>query len=61
MDADSISTGDIERNDRLKSIDFFNTKSHKQITFISSIIRKLESNDDYELSGELPIKGISKK
>jgi polyisoprenoid-binding protein YceI len=61
MDADSLSTGDTERDDHIKSGDFFNTKTHKQITFISSGIKKTDLANNYELRGELTIKGLSEK
>jgi polyisoprenoid-binding protein YceI len=60
IDASSITTGDTKRDENLKSSDFFDTKNHKQITFVSSTIGKADANGNHELWGELTIKGITK-
>lgn len=60
IDASSITTGDTKRDEHLKSSDFFDTKNHKQITFVSSTIGKADANGNHELWGELTIKGITK-
>jgi polyisoprenoid-binding protein YceI len=60
IDASSINTGDVKRDEHLKSADFFDVENHKQITFFSGSIVKTTTNDMYELWGELTIKGITK-
>lgn len=60
IDAASISTGDTQRDDHLKSADFFDVQNHKQITFTSSTIGKADEDGNHELWGELTIKGITK-
>ncbi len=60
IDASSITTGDVKRDEHLKSKDFFDTKNYKRITFFSGSIKKSDKHKTYELSGELTIKGISK-
>ena len=60
IDASSISTGDEKRDEHLKSLDFFDVLNHKQLTFTSSTIGKSDSDDVYELWGELTMRGITK-
>ena len=60
IDSSSIATGDVKRDEHLKSPDFFDTKIHKQITFKSSTIGKQNADGHHELWGELTIKGITK-
>ncbi|MCW3102939.1 MAG: YceI family protein [Bacteroidetes bacterium] len=59
IDAASISTGDIERDQHLKSADFFDVQNHKQIKFTSKRIRMESHDENHELCGELKIKDIS--
>ena len=61
LDPDSITTGDEQRDAHLKSIDFFDTANHKQITFIGNTIEKVDNDGSYELYGDLTIKGIKKQ
>src|ERR1035437_8526382 len=61
IDAASITTGDAKRDEHLKSVDFFDVKNHKQITFTSSTIEKTSTNNNHELWGNLTIKGITKQ
>lgn len=60
IDAASIETGDSQRDEHLKSADFFDVANHKQITFTSSTIGKPNKEGIQELWGELTIKGIKK-
>jgi polyisoprenoid-binding protein YceI len=60
IDASSIVTGDVKRDEHLKSADFFDVKNHKQITFTSSSIGKSDANGNHELWGELTMLGITK-
>jgi polyisoprenoid-binding protein YceI len=61
IDATSITTGDKQRDEHLKGLDFFNTENYKKITFISSIIGKSDVDGNHELLGLLTIKGITKE
>jgi len=61
IEASSITTGDEKRDEHLKSVDFFDVQVHKQIKFISSGIERTNVADIYQLSGELTMKGITKK
>ena len=59
IDAASISTGDEKRDEHLKSIDFFDVENHKQITFVASTMISRGEDENYELWGEMTIKGIT--
>jgi polyisoprenoid-binding protein YceI len=60
MDVNSIETGDVERDENLKSDAFFDIANHKQISFISNTITQENADGLHELWGELTIKGITK-
>lgn len=61
MDPNSLETKDEKRDAHLKSVDFFDVEHHKEITFTSNTIEKVDDDGSYELWGELTIKGITKK
>jgi len=54
----SISTGAPDRDGHLRSPDFFDVEKHKEISFSSGKLTK-KSDDEYSLSGNLVIKGVS--
>jgi polyisoprenoid-binding protein YceI len=60
IDVSSISTGDLQRDEHLKSKDFFDAENFKQITFTANTIGNAVSEDNHELWGDLTIKGITK-
>ena len=60
IDASSIITGDTNRDEHLKSADFFDVQKHKQITFTSLTIGKPDASGNHELWGELTMVGITK-
>jgi polyisoprenoid-binding protein YceI len=60
IDPSSIETGDIKRDEHLKTPDFFDVLKHKQITFTSSTIQKEDAEGNHELWGELTIIGVTK-
>jgi polyisoprenoid-binding protein YceI len=60
IDPTSISTGDTQRDEHLQGPDFFDTQSHKQITFTSSTIGKADLTGNHELWGELTMRGLTK-
>ncbi len=60
VDASSIASGDLKRDEHLKSADFFDVQNHKQITFTSSQIGEANSKGERDLWGELTLKGITK-
>ncbi|MEK6616144.1 MAG: YceI family protein [Bacteroidota bacterium] len=59
IDPASITTGDAKRDVHLKGADFFDIQNHKQITFTSSTIGKLDTDGNHELWGELTMRGIT--
>jgi polyisoprenoid-binding protein YceI len=59
IDVASITTGDLKRDEHLKSAEFFDVKNHRQITFTSSTIAKAGSDGKHELWGELTMIGIT--
>ncbi len=60
IDANSITTGDIKRDEHLKGEDFFDVKKFRQIGFKSSRIGKEDENGYRDFWGELTIKDITK-
>ncbi|MDR6785791.1 polyisoprenoid-binding protein YceI [Pedobacter africanus] len=54
----SIDTGNNDRDNHLKSGDFFDADQFPKITFESTSLEK--DDDDYKLKGNLTIKGITK-
>ena len=57
IDVASISTNNVDRDNHLRSADFFDAESHPHITFKAKEIEKKGS--DYELTGDLTIKGVT--
>ena len=60
IDASSISTNNTDRDDHLKSADFFDVENHKELYFKSTSIKQ-KDGDEYELKGILTIKDVSKE
>ncbi|MEX1011017.1 MAG: YceI family protein [Balneolaceae bacterium] len=58
-DVSSISTGNEDRDNHLKSEDFFNAENHPKITFESTSFEPV-SDDTYKLTGDLTIRGTTK-
>jgi polyisoprenoid-binding protein YceI len=58
VDLSSITTGNDQRDDHLRSADFFDADNNPKMTFRSTAIRP--AGDDYEVDGELTIRGITK-
>jgi len=59
FDVNSIDTNQVQRDEHLRSADFFYAEKYPKITFISTSFKKM-SGDDYELNGNLTIKNITK-
>lgn len=55
----SIDTGNQDRDNHLRSSDFFDAENHPEIKFISNSVKKV-TDRTYRLIGELTIRGISK-
>jgi polyisoprenoid-binding protein YceI len=56
---DSISTGNEQRDGHLKSADFFDAAGHPELSFKSTALKHI-SGSDYELTGDLTIRGTTK-
>lgn len=61
INAESVDTGNTDRDTHLKAADFFDVDNHHQITFLAKSIENVDKDGSYELWGELTIKSISKK
>lgn len=57
-DINSINTNNTDRDNHLKSGDFFEAENHPKLTFKATSFTK--KGDDYELEGDLTLKGITK-
>lgn len=58
IDVSSIDTGNGQRDEHLRSPDFFDTSSFPQMTFESTDWRQV--GDDFEVDGELTIKDVTR-
>ncbi|MGO2037068.1 MAG: YceI family protein [Brevibacterium sp.] len=57
---DSITTRNEQRDGHLKSGDFFQADQHPKLTFSSTTV-KAESADEFEIVGELTMRGVTKE
>lgn len=57
IDANSIDTKDENRDNHLRSNDFFGTEGNPNITFVSSRIEP--DGDDYKIHGDLSMNGVT--
>lgn len=60
IDSSSIFTNNDDRDAHLRSADFFDVENHKEITFHSTVL-KTKNDEEYELTGILTMKGVSKE
>ncbi|WP_431108992.1 YceI family protein [Winogradskyella poriferorum] len=60
IDANSISTNNEDRDNHLRSADFFEVETYPEITFVSTSVNKV-SDDEYQITGNLTIKGTTKE
>jgi polyisoprenoid-binding protein YceI len=58
VDLTSINTGTQQRDDHIRSADFFDVENHPTMTFRSTGIRP--DGDDFLLDGELSIRGVTR-
>ncbi len=58
-DVNSIDTKNEHRDGHLKSADFFDAANHPKLTFVSTSLVK-KSGEEYELTGDLTIRGTTK-
>ena len=57
--AASIDTGNADRDNHLRSNDFFDMDSYPEIRFVSTQVENL-GDDKYRVTGDLTIKGVTK-
>lgn len=58
-DVSSINTGNDQRNNHLKSPDFFDAAKYPTLTFKSTSFKKLDGKN-YEVTGDLSLHGVTK-
>ncbi|MEC5425154.1 YceI family protein [Virgibacillus sp. C22-A2] len=59
IDASSIDTRQKDRDDHLRSGDFFDVENYPKITFIATDIKK-KSDSRYDVTGDLTVRGTTK-
>ena len=59
IDVDSIDTRNADRDGHLRSNDFLDIENHKQITFVSTEVAKVD-DETVRITGDLTIKGVTK-
>lgn len=55
----SINTGMVDRDNHLRSADFFDVEKFQTIKFVSKAMTKV-NDEDYKLTGDITIKGITR-
>ena len=58
VDLSSVDTGNADRDNHIRSADFFEVEAHQTMTFRSTGIRV--DDGDYVLDGELTLRGVTK-
>jgi len=59
IDTASINTRNEDRDQHLRSADFFDAENHPKITFVATDIKK-KSDNNYDMTGDLTILGTTK-
>lgn len=59
IDVASISTNNDDRDNHLRSADFFETEQFPNMTFTSTSITQ-QDDDEYKVTGDMTIKGVTK-
>lgn len=60
IQSDSVFTNNDDRDGHLKSPDFFDSATYKELSFHGTSLNKLD-DENYQLKGNLTIKGVSKE
>ncbi|NSL86480.1 YceI family protein [Chitinophaga solisilvae] len=60
VDVDSINTGNADRDQHLRSPDFFDVNQYRNITFEVTKSESVDNDGSYTLYGDLTIRGITK-
>ncbi|MFT3681489.1 MAG: YceI family protein [Ferruginibacter sp.] len=59
-EAGSVDTGNEQRDQHLKSPDFFDAEKYPTLSFKSTGYKKLDDDGNYELQGDLTLHGVTK-
>ncbi|MEV0695447.1 YceI family protein [Streptomyces sp. NPDC050388] len=59
IEAASLNTRQKQRDQHLRSADFFHAEAHPELSFRSTLVQRL-SADTYRLTGDLSIKGVTR-
>src|SRR5262249_13771729 len=59
VEVDSVDTGDPQRDEHLRSADFFEVASYPRIEFDSTAVRPL-GDEEYAIDGQLTIHGVTR-
>jgi len=59
IDTASVNTGVADRDNHLRSDDFFNAEKYPQIRFVSTAFKKI-NDQEYELTGNLTIRDVTR-
>lgn len=60
IDTSTISTNSEDRDNHLRSADFFDAENFPTITFVSTDIAK-KGDDEYAITGDMTMRGVTKK
>ncbi len=58
-DVNSVDTNNTDRDNHLRSADFFDVENFQKLNFVSTKIKKI-SEGEYQLAGDLTIKDVTK-
>ncbi len=61
VEADSITTGNEQRDGHLKSADFFDAAKYPQLKFTTTKYESVDNDGSYEVYGDLTIRDITKQ
>ncbi len=56
----SVLTGNVDRDNHLKSPDFFDVEKYPKLTFVATKYESVDNDGSYELYGDLTIHGVTK-
>lgn len=60
IETGSVDTHDANRDNHLRSADFFDAATHPRMTFVSKHIDRVR-DDEYKVTGDLTIKGVTRE
>ena len=59
-ETDSVDTGNAQRDEHLKSADFFDSAKYPELKFVATKYENVDNDGSYELYGDLSIHGVTK-